>query len=244
MSTKIRSIQPDLVAYQTFALFTPMTVKKVLTDITASAITNFEAWSYLGNIFILVNIKEHTGLSKREKEEAKAFVLNQNDFRLDEASLQYIDELGVFFKKYGLSRIAGSIWGVLLLAQRPMSVDGLATILGVSRTAIVTNLQSLEAVKLLSIAPRQRGDRREYYQIDDKNWELILQGTEIRARVMLEMTRTGLNIIAPDNNVAHKRLKQMEAFYQFYLEWTEDFAKAWEKRKAELDDKSKKETQK
>lgn len=154
--------------------------------------------------------------------------------KLDEASLQFIAEMGIYFKRYGLTRIAGDIWGLLLLAKRPLSVDEIAVLLHVSRTAIVTNLQTLQAVALVELAPRRRGDRREFYQIGTDSWENVMTSGVQRSEILLDKTRSGLKIIAPDNTEAYERFKQMEAFFEFFLEWADDFVKAWEKRKAEL----------
>ncbi len=159
----------------------------------------------------------------------------KNERLLDQASLHYIDELGLFFKRFGLSRIAGNVWGLLILAEHPLSIDEIAARLQVSRTAIVTNLQTLQAVAMVQVAPRRgRGDRREYYQIGEDSWENMLKSGDERINLLLGLTKTGLNIIRTDNQEAYKRLKQMEAFFEFWQEWSETFEQAWEKRKTEL----------
>lgn len=173
---------------------------------------------------------------KAEVETQSAAKLESNGFMLDEPGLRYINEVGIAFKKAGMARVGGRIIGLLLLAEQPMSVDEIAAALKVSRTAIVTNLQVGIAIGLIEIASRYSlGDhRREYYQIGVDGWEKSLKNGETQVKDMLELAQAGLRIVASDNYAARRRLREMEALYEFTMEWYASFEEGWARRRAEL----------
>ncbi len=153
----------------------------------------------------------------------------------DEANLQFIEEIGILFERQGVARVAGRIIGLLLLVPQPLNQEQIATILQVSRGSVSTNLQLGQTYQLIRIVPRRKaGDRRDYYEISGGSWERAFLHAEQEAKVVRDLALTGLRIVDPDNKVAQKRLREMEALYACYLEWVPTFAEAWQKRKAEL----------
>lgn len=158
----------------------------------------------------------------------------ENNLSFDEASLQFIEEVGTLFERNGVARAAGRILGLLLLAKRPLSQEEMATVLQTSRASVSTNIQLGEVLQLIRIVPRQKGVRRDYYEISPGSWERAFMNAEGQVRVMQNLANNGLRIISSDNKAAQKRLKEMLALYDLYMEWWNNFEKAWEKRKAEL----------
>ncbi|MDB4885579.1 MAG: hypothetical protein JWN79_1017 [Gemmatimonadetes bacterium] len=76
----------------------------------------------------------------------------------------FIEQLGIGAEADGFSRIAGRLFGALLLSAEPRSLDSLVAELGVSKASI-----SIEARRLVERSVAQRvgvvGDRRDYYQL-------------------------------------------------------------------------------
>src|SRR5207237_10935713 len=76
----------------------------------------------------------------------------------------FIERMGLAAESDGLSRIAGRLFGALLLESEPRSLDDLAEQLAVSKASIST-----EARRLLERGVAERigkpGDRRDYYSL-------------------------------------------------------------------------------
>lgn len=77
---------------------------------------------------------------------------------------QFIERVGVLSEAEGLPRIAGRIFGLLLVSPHDWSLDEMATALGVSKASISTDARRLELYGIVVRSSRP-GDRRDYYAI-------------------------------------------------------------------------------
>jgi DNA-binding transcriptional regulator GbsR (MarR family) len=83
----------------------------------------------------------------------------------------FIDTAGEMTERYGLTRVAGQLKGLLLLSSGPLSLDDMAERLEVSKASVSTNIRLLErwkAVRRLF----NRGDRKNYYELRGDLWEI------------------------------------------------------------------------
>ncbi|MDB4879809.1 MAG: hypothetical protein JWL60_1255 [Gemmatimonadetes bacterium] len=78
----------------------------------------------------------------------------------------FVEQMGRLWDTEGLPRIAGRIFGFLLIQASPRSLDDLAEGLRVSKASISTDARRLEQLGLLTRESRP-GDRRDYYAIAD-----------------------------------------------------------------------------
>jgi DNA-binding transcriptional ArsR family regulator len=76
----------------------------------------------------------------------------------------FAERMGVFFESDGLPRIAGRVFGLLLVSGEPRSLDELAAMLGVSKASVSTDTRLLERRGLVERVGRP-GDRRTFYQV-------------------------------------------------------------------------------
>src|SRR5258707_3209499 len=83
--------------------------------------------------------------------------------RLSPALQEFVESMGVYFERFALPRIGGRILGLLLIADRPLSLDDMASTLRVSRASISTNMRLLTASSLAEQVSFP-GDRRDYYR--------------------------------------------------------------------------------
>jgi DNA-binding transcriptional regulator GbsR (MarR family) len=83
---------------------------------------------------------------------------------MDEASRRFIEQMGVMTEDEGFPRIAGRIFGYLLLENVERSLDEIAEALGVSRASVSTDARRLAQMGLLERRSRP-GDRRDYYMM-------------------------------------------------------------------------------
>jgi DNA-binding transcriptional regulator GbsR (MarR family) len=87
--------------------------------------------------------------------------------RADVADVRFVERMGQILESDGLTRIAGRIFGHLLLMSEPQSLEDLARALQASKGSISQDTRLLERLGALERVTRA-GDRRVFYQIGDR----------------------------------------------------------------------------
>ena len=77
---------------------------------------------------------------------------------------RFIERSGLIAEREGFPRIAGRIFGLLLLSPSEMSLDDIASRLSVSRASVSTDARRLVEAGIIERVGRI-GDRKDYYQI-------------------------------------------------------------------------------
>lgn len=135
---------------------------------------------------------------------------------------QLVEEIGLFWEGYGLSRSFGRVHGLLLLSEAPhLSLDQIAQELKISKASASTVARQLQAMTLISKSSVP-GDRRDYYRIADDDH---IRSTEQRLRGGLRLAgyverASRLDGLSPE---ARRRLRRMEHFYEALLGVMEAF---------------------
>lgn len=130
----------------------------------------------------------------------------------------------------GLPRIAGRIFGFLLVHPGPCSLDDLSTELGVSKASISVDARRLEALGYLERISRH-ADRRDYYAIST---DVFTRSLELRLdrfrqfRALIDHART-LRISSAEVRV---RLNDLEAAYDVAVKAIEGAVTTWQKSRA------------
>jgi DNA-binding transcriptional regulator GbsR (MarR family) len=83
---------------------------------------------------------------------------------MDVRTAHFIEQMGLALEADGLPRIAGRIFGLLLVSEDARSLDDLAHELRVSKASVSTNARMLEQRAVLERTSRP-GDRRDYYRV-------------------------------------------------------------------------------
>jgi len=83
---------------------------------------------------------------------------------METATSQFTDRMGLLFETEGQPRIAGRIFGYLLVSDDPRSLDETAAALGVSKASVSTNARMLAEKGVLERVCRP-GDRHDYYGV-------------------------------------------------------------------------------
>lgn len=76
--------------------------------------------------------------------------------------LEFAESVGLRFDALGLPRIGGRIFGLLVVSPRPLSLDEIASVLGISRASVSINTRLFIANGSMEIRAVP-GDRRQYY---------------------------------------------------------------------------------
>jgi DNA-binding transcriptional regulator GbsR (MarR family) len=82
------------------------------------------------------------------------------------AETQFVERLAVALETDGFPRIAGRVFGLLILADGDMSLDSIVEALGSSKASASVNTRLLEDKGLIERTSRP-ADRRDYYRIAD-----------------------------------------------------------------------------
>ena len=83
---------------------------------------------------------------------------------MDARRERFIERMGLMTEADGLPRIAGRIFGYLLLTPGECSLEDIASALGVSRASVSNDARRLVQMGLLERRSRP-GDRRDYYSM-------------------------------------------------------------------------------
>ena len=129
---------------------------------------------------------------------------------------QLIERIGVLTENEGLPRIAGRIFGLLLVTPGECSLDDMAETLGVSKASISTDARRLEQYGIV-VRTSKPGDRRDYYGIAPN---ALRQSLERKLRGMgefLEILRDAraLPDTTPD---VRERIEDWEAWHEDAIE--------------------------
>src|SRR4051812_43835675 len=134
--------------------------------------------------------------------------------------------MGLASESDGLSRIAGRLFGLLLLGDEPRSLDALADQLGVSKASVST-----EARRLVERGVAERvgkpGDRRDYYALAPDFFARIIRFRVSRwaslHRLVQEMQTTG----ADQPRVVRERFAYIDDVHAFILARVEEALAEW-----------------
>ncbi|MGH2586702.1 MAG: GbsR/MarR family transcriptional regulator [Dehalococcoidia bacterium] len=157
--------------------------------------------------------------------------MNKNDGVTDEGARRFIEAVGLFFEDAGVPRIGGRLLGLLLLAERPLSLDEVARTLGVSRASVSTNSRLLIYAGMIERVGLP-GDRRDYYQFRARGWEGSIEGDIKGTHAFLRIATEALTTLDPANAVARARLHEAVEFYSFVAEELTAMLERWRTRAA------------
>ena len=90
---------------------------------------------------------------------------------VEDVQNEFIDTMGEASDWLGVTRIAGLLKGLLFVAREPLSLDDMAEQLEVSKASVSTNIRLLERWKLVRRV-FNRGDRKNYYELRGRLWEI------------------------------------------------------------------------
>lgn len=141
----------------------------------------------------------------------------------------FIERLGLLMEADGLPRIAGRLFGALLLASEPESLDDLASRLDVSKASVSVNARLLEQRGLVERISHP-GDRRDFYRASDDLFRRSMEHRLARWRALYEIVtdeRAQNPTLAP---VVEARLEEVQAAYQHILGALKDVLERWSRR--------------
>lgn len=140
---------------------------------------------------------------------------------------QFIEGMGIYLESLGIRRIGGRILGLLMMAERPLTLDDMARALKVSRASISTNARMSVAVGMVDhvILP---GDQRDYDAFSADAWTRRMQVALPQLDMLHQLAERGPTAFDNSNTPGRERLRAALAFCDFYRRETEASITRWQ----------------
>ena len=127
----------------------------------------------------------------------------------------FVEEMGQALASYGMTPMAGRMWGWLLICEPPeQTASELAEALGASRGAISGTARLLASAGMIRRGTR-RGDRREYFSAPPEALETFLSNAGRIYQHFREIADRGLASIADRPPGSRARLQEMHDVLAF-----------------------------
>jgi DNA-binding transcriptional regulator GbsR (MarR family) len=156
---------------------------------------------------------------------------------MDSRTAAFVERMGLTLEADGMPRIAGRIFGLLLVSDDARSLDDLAAELRVSKGSTSTNTRLLEQRGLLERVCRP-ADRRDYYRVrpDLFNHTMALRLARWeRFHQAIAEARTTLEITSPE---VRERLEDYEQAYGFMSHTIREALSHWQAIREERSDRA------
>ena len=139
---------------------------------------------------------------------------------------QFIEELGLFFEKRGLPRMAGRILGHLLICNPPeQSTVQLADALVASRASMSSMTRLLMHFGLVEQV-NLPGRRQSYFRISPTAWDSLMRQSMDKIVSLRQLGERGLEILDDSDPRLRQRLEGMCRMYEFF---EREFSAIWER---------------
>jgi predicted transcriptional regulator len=148
---------------------------------------------------------------------------------LDEERRRYVEEFGLLFGQFGLSRMLGRVLGVLMISDPPeRSAGELAEALGASRGSISQTTRSLIQMGLVQRRARP-GERRDYFRIQPGAWGGIMRREMEALGGFRETAERGLALLDSRDSETRRSLEEMRDFYAYWEKEMPAVLERWER---------------
>jgi len=151
----------------------------------------------------------------------------KND-RKDEEK-RFVEEVGLVFEQTGLPRMAGRIFGCLLIAEPPhQSTDQLAEALIASKGSISTMTRLLIQIGLIERLSLP-GIRHDYFRLQtEAPKHMMRHGLEDEIKMFRQLAEHGIKLVRDKDIVTRQWLQDMRDLYAFFEREYPLLLKRWE----------------
>ena len=149
---------------------------------------------------------------------------------------ELVERMGLHWELDGLPRIAGRIFGHLLLQADPCSLDDIAAALGVSKASVSVDARRLERLGLISRVSLP-GDRRDYYAIGENILAQAI-GLKLESMRRLQDVFLAARRVPDTDRRVRRRLADVASQHERVLRSVETLLRELRARPADADDPS------
>lgn len=130
---------------------------------------------------------------------------------------QFVEDMGLYFERNGLTRMAGRIIGWLMICQPPhQTMSEIVSVLGASKSSVSTALALLNQVNLIDRISLP-GERRDYFRINPDFWTRAFAARASEITALKTMAARGLDLLKQAPIEQRRRLQlmyEMNAFME------------------------------
>jgi len=126
----------------------------------------------------------------------------------------FAQDWGELSSYWGLNKVMGQLHALLLASEKPLTLDDMCERLGISRGNASMNIRALKEWGIIRKV-RVKGDRKDYYEIDEDIWRVITHFVRERKKRELEpvldvisRSSDSLKRAMPDMNASDKRASE------------------------------------
>ena len=154
--------------------------------------------------------------------------------KLTDEERNFVEEVGISFEQTGLPRMAGRVFGWLLISDPPyQSPAELAEALMASKGSISTTIRLLIQIGMVErfVIP---GVRHDHFRLrEDALRHAMRRGLEDEIKMFRELAERGLELVGGRNSRGRQWLEKMRDSYAFLEQEFPALMERWEKWQAE-----------
>ncbi len=144
--------------------------------------------------------------------------------------MHFVEDVGLSFEMVGLPRMAGRIFGWLLLSDPPHQSPGeLADVLQASKGSISTMTRLLVQIGLIERISLP-GQRRDYFRIKPHAWTELTKQRMAQITAFRQLAERGLELLEGENPQLRDRLVEMRDMHAFLEQELPALIQRWEDR--------------
>jgi hypothetical protein len=130
---------------------------------------------------------------------------------------EWVEQVSMLLEQDGLPRMAGRIFGWLLVCDPPeQSLEELAAAVQGSKASMSTMTRLLAGSGLVDKV-RLPGARRDAFRIQPGQWQILWRSRMALIQQATELTRRGLDLLSGRPAAQRVRLEQLDRQYRFFL---------------------------
>lgn len=145
--------------------------------------------------------------------------------------LHFIEEMARSCEEaFGLPRMGGRIWAVLLITEKEqLSADELMELVHASRGSVSTMVRVLESIGLIKRV-KLRGDRKHYYCAMEP--DALIHAELNSIKMFVRLMDVGSRALTPKDKRARQRLEETQDLMEFFITEYMELLERWHKQKA------------
>ena len=136
----------------------------------------------------------------------------------------FIEQMGLIAQSDGGPRIAGRIFGLLLVEGRPFALHEMAERLKISKASASTNARMLAERGMLRLTAHA-GDRQDYYELVPSPYHQMVETISAKMRKSAAQIAEAEAMFTDDNRGARDRVRQLAEFYRQSADFMADWSK-------------------
>ncbi len=144
----------------------------------------------------------------------------------------FVEEAGLLFEMLGLPRMAGRIFGWLLISKPPHQSPGeLAEVLQASKGSISTMTRLLMQIGLIERMSLP-GQRRDYFRVRMNAWSELTKQRLTQIQAFRQLAERGLGLLQGEDPSLLQRLEEMRDMHAFLERELPLMAERWEQQRS------------